>query len=56
MISMRPSQKLGMAVPSDDIDVIIRSSRLLRLSADKMPSGMAMVRPMAAEAAASIQV
>ena len=45
-----------MAVPSDDSDVMTRSIRLLRFKADKMPSGMAIVKPIVAEAAASIQV
>ena len=56
MMSIRPNQKLGMAVPNEASAVLIKSSGLLRLRAERMPSGMAIVTPIAAAADASSRV
>jgi len=56
MMSMSPSQKPGMAVPSEASSVLARSKRLLRLSEETIPSGMAMERPINEAMPASSQV
>ena len=44
IINSRASQKEGMAKPRKTSTVTLRSSKELRLQAESMPTGMAMIR------------